>query len=240
VYANGSGFSALAKGALRLAVPPIAGGAALSCNSLLSETERLRRKYNDTTITPESPVGPDPATLRSVGGSVSGLTGTLVLRINGANDLTITANVSYVFAAQLAQGAAYNVTAFTQPAQQAGQNCLITYGSGTVAGANVTNITVACTYVCTMTRLEVIQPGNWSLVQGYLQAEAAKGVTNDPDVYTIPGPPGTDRWHGGVLASNGKIYTMPRSSSSTILVIDTRSLGTLYTPVLESAYFNKY
>ena len=49
-----------------------------------------------------------------------------------------------------------------------------------------------------------------------------------------------NKWVGGVLASNGKIYAIPRSSSSTILVIDTRSAGTLCTPVLESAYFNKY
>jgi hypothetical protein len=59
-------------------------------------------------------------------------------------------------------------------------------------------------------------------------------------VALIVGGAALNKWVGGVLASNGKIYAIPRSSSSTILVIDTRSVGTLCTPVLESAYFNKY
>ena len=78
----------------------------------------------------------------SVGGTVSGLSGTAVLQDNGGDDLTITAGGPFTFATQLAAGAAYNVTVKTSPA---GQTCTVTNGTGTMASANVTNVGVACT-----------------------------------------------------------------------------------------------
>jgi hypothetical protein len=82
------------------------------------------------------------ATPVTVGGTVSGLGGgkTLILRNNGGDDLTLTANGSFTFATALAVGAAYAVTVRTQPS---GQNCTVTNGTGT-AGATVSNIAVAC------------------------------------------------------------------------------------------------
>ena len=43
----------------------------------------------------------------SVGGTVSGLTGTVVLQDNGGDNLSVAANGSFSFATQLASGAAY-------------------------------------------------------------------------------------------------------------------------------------
>ncbi len=77
----------------------------------------------------------------TVGGTVSGLSGTVVLQDNGGDNLTINSNGSFTFATPLAQGAAYNVTVFTQPAIQ---TCTVTNGSGTMGGANVTNVGVNC------------------------------------------------------------------------------------------------
>ena len=71
----------------------------------------------------------------SVGGSVSGLSGTVVLRDNGGDDLTLTANGPFSFATKLAGGAAYNVTVKTNPS---GQSCSVANGSGTIAAADVT------------------------------------------------------------------------------------------------------
>jgi hypothetical protein len=52
----------------------------------------------------------------TVGGSVSGLTGSgLVLQNNGGNNLTVAANGAFSFATPLAVGAAYNVTVSAQP-----------------------------------------------------------------------------------------------------------------------------
>ena len=77
----------------------------------------------------------------SVGGSVSGLSGTVVLRDNGGDDLTVSANGPFAFATKLAGGAAYNVTVKTNPS---GQSCSVANGSGTIAAADVTNVAVSC------------------------------------------------------------------------------------------------
>src|SRR6266446_1162300 len=78
----------------------------------------------------------------TVGGTISGLSGTVVLRNNGGNDLTVSANGSFTFSAPVAQGSPYAVTVLTQPA---GQSCSVANGTGTVAGANVSSVTVSCT-----------------------------------------------------------------------------------------------
>ncbi|NCT69201.1 MAG: hypothetical protein GXC76_16355 [Rhodanobacteraceae bacterium] len=78
----------------------------------------------------------------TVGGTVSGLTGTgLKLKLNGANDLPISADGAFTFATGLTSGTAYAVTVGTQPS---GQTCTVANGSGTIGAANVTNVTVTC------------------------------------------------------------------------------------------------
>ena len=78
----------------------------------------------------------------TVGGTASGLSGTLVLRDNGGDDLTVGGNGPFTFATPVADGAGYQVTVKTSPA---GQTCQVTGGSGTIAAANVTNVAVSCT-----------------------------------------------------------------------------------------------
>jgi len=77
----------------------------------------------------------------TIGGSVSGLTGTLVLKNNGIDPLTVNANGTFTFAAPMITGATYAVTVGTQPS---GQICTLTNPTGTVGTSNVTNIGVAC------------------------------------------------------------------------------------------------
>ncbi|RUR17223.1 DUF1566 domain-containing protein [Legionella sp. km535] len=77
----------------------------------------------------------------TVGGTVSGLSGTVVLQDNGGDNLMINSNGSFTFATPVAQGAPYSVTVLTQPT---GQTCSVTNGSGTMGGANVTNVGVNC------------------------------------------------------------------------------------------------
>ena len=83
------------------------------------------------------------STTYTVGGTVSGLTsGSLVLKNNNGDDLTISANsTSFTFATPVASGASYTVTAATQPS---GLICSVSDGTGTEAIANVTNVTVTC------------------------------------------------------------------------------------------------
>jgi hypothetical protein len=82
-------------------------------------------------------------TTYTVGGNVNGLTGSgLALSLNGSESLPLAANGVFTFSTQLNDGAAYAVTVGTQPA---GQTCSVANGSGTIAGANVTNVAVTCT-----------------------------------------------------------------------------------------------
>ena len=83
-----------------------------------------------------------------MGGTVSGLSGTVVLQDNGGDDLSVTANGPFTFATALASGAAYSVTVKTNPS---GQTCAVSGGSGTVASANVTSVAVSCANVATFT-----------------------------------------------------------------------------------------
>jgi hypothetical protein len=78
----------------------------------------------------------------SIGGTVSGLTGTgLVLQDNGGDNLTIAAGATSFTFATLVPGA-YNVTVLTQPSNPV-QTCVVSNGIG-AATANVTNVTVTC------------------------------------------------------------------------------------------------
>ena len=81
-------------------------------------------------------------TLVTVGGTVSGLNGSVVVQNNGADSLTVTANGSFAFPTALtANIAAYDVTVLTQPA---GQNCTVANRYGIVSSSNVTNVTITC------------------------------------------------------------------------------------------------
>ena len=77
----------------------------------------------------------------SVGGTVSGLSGTVVLQDNGGDTLSVSANGPFTFATSLAAGAPYSVTVASSPA---GQACTAANASGTVGSANVTSVTVSC------------------------------------------------------------------------------------------------
>lgn len=78
----------------------------------------------------------------TVGGTVSGLSGSVVLRLNGASNLTVSASGAFTFSsAPLANTASYVVSVFTQPANQI---CTVSGGSGAVNSANVTNVAVTC------------------------------------------------------------------------------------------------
>lgn len=77
----------------------------------------------------------------TVGGTVSGLSGSVTLANNGGDARTVSASGAFTFATPLANAAAYSVTVATQPANQ---TCTVGGGSGTVASANVSGVAVTC------------------------------------------------------------------------------------------------
>jgi trimeric autotransporter adhesin len=77
----------------------------------------------------------------TVGGTVSGLNGTVTLQNNGTNSTPLSTNGSFTFSTPIAEGSGYGVTVQTQPAEQ---TCTVTNGSGSMGSANVTNVSVNC------------------------------------------------------------------------------------------------
>jgi len=80
----------------------------------------------------------------TIGGMVSGLNGSgLVLQNNGGDDLAVAADGSFTFPTALDDGSAYAVTVLDQPTGPI-QTCSVSNGSGTLAGADVSNVEVEC------------------------------------------------------------------------------------------------
>jgi hypothetical protein len=77
----------------------------------------------------------------TIGGTISGLSGTVVLNDNGGDALSLTANGAFTFATAVLTGSPYNVTIANSPA---GLTCAVSNGSGTVGSANVTAVAVSC------------------------------------------------------------------------------------------------
>lgn len=78
----------------------------------------------------------------TIGGTITGLSGTLVLRNGDVEDLSLTDVNSFTFTTAVADAGTYAVTVLTQPDAQF---CSVSSGGGgTVSGANVTDVAVTC------------------------------------------------------------------------------------------------
>lgn len=90
----------------------------------------------------------------SIGGTVSGLAAgnDVVLQNNAGDNHTVSANGGFTFPASIDDGSSYAVTVLTDPTVP-NQTCVVTGGgvaddgSGTLAGANVTDVDVTCTTI---------------------------------------------------------------------------------------------
>lgn len=86
------------------------------------------------------PPGPSAVTY-TVGGNVSGLSGSVTLTNNGADSRTITTSGAFTFVTAMPSGSAYAVAISAHPT---GQTCSVTNGSGIVATSNIVNIAIDC------------------------------------------------------------------------------------------------
>ena len=83
-----------------------------------------------------------PAFAYTVGGNISGLTSTLVLRLNSGTFHVYPAGItSYKFDTQLNTGDPYSIAVGIQPL---GQSCTVANSLGIIGTANVTNVNVTC------------------------------------------------------------------------------------------------
>jgi uncharacterized repeat protein (TIGR03803 family) len=78
----------------------------------------------------------------SLGGTVSGLSGSGLTLGNGGTTLQVAAGAtSFTMSSSMASGTAYAITVVSQPADQ---TCTVAQGSGTIGTANVGNVVVTC------------------------------------------------------------------------------------------------
>jgi 6-phosphogluconolactonase len=77
----------------------------------------------------------------TIGGSISGLTGSITLLNNSGNPLTLTSSGSFTFSTPVNQGSSYAVTIGAQPS---GQSCSISQATGANVQANITSVLVSC------------------------------------------------------------------------------------------------
>jgi sugar lactone lactonase YvrE len=75
-----------------------------------------------------------------VSGTITGLSGSLVLLLNGI-DVNFTTVGTFVLLPQISTGASYSVTVATQPA---GQHCTVTNGSGTAGATAPAKVLIDC------------------------------------------------------------------------------------------------
>ncbi|MBU3618628.1 DUF1566 domain-containing protein [Polynucleobacter sp. JS-Fieb-80-E5] len=86
---------------------------------------------------------PTPSTTTyTIGGSVSGLNGSLTIKNNATDQSIITSSGQFTFDKPVSQGGQYNVTITAQPNTQ---TCTLSNYSGTNVNENITTILIICT-----------------------------------------------------------------------------------------------
>ncbi|WP_419420061.1 hypothetical protein ACNVED_01835 [Legionella sp. D16C41] len=160
----------------------------------------------------------------TVGGTVSGLTGTVVLQNNGSDNLSLNSNGPFTFPTPVAEGTTYHVTVLTQPT---GQNCSVTNDNGTMGGANITNVAVNCANTTTTltASTNALALSVTGLVEYGVTGTPNSGltrlitITNTgtlPAVNMVVTPP---TWPTGTTSSTTCPNTLPFGASCTITII---------------------
>jgi len=130
--------------------------------------------------------------LYSIGGSISGTTGTVVLRLNGANDITQNGDGNFTFTQKLLQNDTFNV----QVANPTGR-CTVQNGAGTVAQSNINNVNISCADYTAFPA---------GLLQVVIRSTKLSGAKVNPAVTT------------NATAVGGLIVTQDKDTSGNVLV----------------------
>ena len=152
------------------------------------------------------PPGCSTSPTYTIGGSVSGLqSGTSVTLLdNGGDSVTVSSNTSFTFPTALYSSAMYAVTVGTQPT---GEACTVTNGSGTVASANISNVSVTCS----------------SSVSGPAQVTDNETITVSDSETQIQGIDVSDSETITVSDSETEVQSISVSDSETVTVDDSET-----------------
>jgi len=192
--------------------------------------------------------GGSTAVTYTVGGTLSGATGTVTLKLNGGSDIS-TANASFTFAGGVANGNPFNVQVVA-----ANQRCTVANGAGTMGAANITNVAVTCgAQAAQMVIRSAILTGATQNPPVTTAATGVGGIVYNPTTNDITGgitfsglTPTAGNYHihqapigdptnngpviiGLVLAADGKTAVVPPGTKLTVQAqIDALMAGELY------------
>jgi hypothetical protein len=183
----------------------------------------------------------------TVGGTVSGVpSGSgpsgLVLLDNGGDSLAFPfgSNGAFTFPTALPSGSAYNVTVHSSPA---GESCSVANASGTVGGANITNVTITCgvsnalpasiTSIGYLTQFQNVQ---FTESNGYLCSigDLSNAYTENDGQYTLE-PLGGSGTYSFLLEFSPVSAPLWGINTATITCFGTDATGTTI-PVLPPAF----
>lgn len=147
----------------------------------------------------------------TISGTISGYSSSgLVLQNNAGDNLTVTSGATtFTFATPIANSGSYNVTVFVQPG---GQTCLASSNTGTIAGANITNVSVSCISQPSQPSGVNALPGNtqntisWSLVTGATSYNIYWGTATGVTIASGTKIPSVTSPHFHTGLTNGTTY----------------------------------
>jgi hypothetical protein len=143
----------------------------------------------------------------TLGGIVIGLaSGVTVHVLNGADNVSVTANGAFTFPTKLTSGAAYAVSVGTP--QPTGQTCAVQNGSGTAASTNIANVVVYCSVNVTAATLT----GAYTAV-----ADNLSTLADQLDSLTFDGNGG---YTGSAIKNINGVITNPSVSGTYTVVTD--------------------
>ena len=161
----------------------------------------------------------------TIGGTIAGLTSSgLVLQDNGGDNLAVSAGAStFTFATDVASGATYAVTVFTQPT---GQTCTVTAGSGTVGNSSVSSVTINC----------AANTSNVSaIVSGLLPNTSVVLQDNGADDLTVSANNAAVKFHTSIASGAPYAVSVLRQPAGVTCTAGTHGSGTLTTASAEIA-----
>jgi hypothetical protein len=175
----------------------------------------------------------------TIGGTVTGLSGSMVLQNNGGDNYTVSVNGNFTFPTAVTYGNTYNVTVLGQPT---GQICSITGGSGTATG-NVSSVVVQCANTSSCPNIA----GSWHYASsgsvtcaapsvGYSETQPVSGsgtaTITQSGCNVSWGVPGTTYSRSGAVGANNSIqvtgiFAVPLTSDLTIAQNSYSASGTV-------------
>jgi hypothetical protein len=130
----------------------------------------------------------------TIGGVVMGLAlgDSLLLKLNGGDNLFVTTNGPFTFSVPVSTGAVYDVTVLS-PGAPIPESCVVTMGSGT-ASSNVTNVVIKCVPPCMTTVASVLSVANpyaSAISVSYAMVGGGGGVGGGPNFWAAGGGGGS-------------------------------------------------